>query len=68
VTTRDFHQIDWADVAARARADLGDEWIAQASERVRMTMLILTSSVQPCDREGFRPQNIPPMRGDLALD
>ena len=58
----------WADVAARARADVGDEGIAQASEQVRTTMLIRTSSAHSSNREGFRPRDTPPMRGDLALD
>jgi hypothetical protein len=39
VTTEDLYGIDWADVAARARADLGDERVAHFSERLRTTML-----------------------------
>jgi hypothetical protein len=52
VTTRDHHGIDWADVAARARADLGDERVARFSERLRTTMLVRERSARPRDSEG----------------
>ena len=38
VTTPNPHDIDWAEVAARARADLGDEQIARFSDRLRKAM------------------------------
>jgi hypothetical protein len=46
VTTGDLYGIDWADVAARARADLGDERVARFSERLRTTMLVRERSVR----------------------
>ena len=38
MTTRDPSNIDWAKVAARARADLGSERVARFSERLRKAM------------------------------
>ena len=38
MTTRDLQGIDWAAVAAKAKADLGDERVAYFSERLRTTM------------------------------
>lgn len=52
VTTGDLYDIDWADVAARARADLGDERVARFSERLRTTMLVREHSVRPSDSDG----------------
>ena len=52
VTTRDLYGIDWADVAARARADLGDERVARVSERLRTTMLVRERSARPHQSEG----------------
>lgn len=49
VTTGDFYGIDWADVAARARADLGDERVARFSERLRTTMLVRERSIRSRD-------------------
>ena len=46
VTTGDLYGIDWADVAARARADLGDERVARFSERLRTTMLVRERSLR----------------------
>jgi len=49
VTTRDLHNIDWAAVAARARADLGNELVAHVSERLRTTMTAYAAQVRPGD-------------------
>jgi hypothetical protein len=68
VNTSDLRQIDWAEVARRARADLGDERIARTSERVRTTMLAIAAVVRAGDSEGFRPKKTPPMSGELAID
>jgi hypothetical protein len=38
VTTPKPHDIDWAEVTARARADLRDEQIARFSDRLRKAM------------------------------
>ena len=38
MTTRDLNNIDWAAVADKARADVGDERVAHFSERLRTTM------------------------------
>jgi hypothetical protein len=46
VNTSDLFGIDWADVAARARADLGDERVARFSERLRTTMLVREHSAR----------------------
>lgn len=51
VTARHLYDIDWADVAARARADLGEERVARFSERLRTTMLVRERSVRPSDSE-----------------
>lgn len=51
VTTSDLYGIDWADVAARARADLGDERVAHFSERLRTTMLVRERSLRSRDSE-----------------
>jgi hypothetical protein len=52
VTTSDLYDIDWADVAARARADLGDERVSHFSERLRRTMLVREHSARHRDTEG----------------
>ncbi len=44
VTQRDPRMIDWAAVAAKARADLGDERVARFSERLRTTMMVVARS------------------------
>jgi hypothetical protein len=49
VTTRDLRNIDWAAVAARARADLGDELVAHVSERLRATMTAYAAQIRPAD-------------------
>ena len=58
-TTRDLRKIDWAAVAARARADLGDECVAYFSERLRATMMATAATFRPRDlglRFGEPPQ------------
>lgn len=52
-TTRDPHTIDWPDVAARARADLGDERVERVSARLRATVMA-EISVRPGELEGFQ--------------
>jgi hypothetical protein len=60
VNTRDPYQIDWAEVAARARAELGDEPVAHFSDRLRMTMMAAASGLRPGDSEGLRFGDPPP--------
>ncbi len=52
VATRDFPNIDWAAVAARARADLGDERIARFSQRLRAAMTVTAIPVRTGDAWG----------------
>ncbi len=52
MTTRDLHNIDWAAVAARARADLGDERVAHFSERLRTTMTATAAKLRRGDGWG----------------
>ena len=57
VTTPNPHDIDWAEVAARARADLGDEQIARFSDRLRKAMNVTADTFrsgvfQPGDPDG----------------
>jgi hypothetical protein len=59
VTTPKPHDIDWAEVAARARADLGDEQIARFSDRLRKAMNVTadtfrSGAFQPGDTDGPR--------------
>jgi hypothetical protein len=53
VTTENVNSINWSDVAARAKADLGDDRIAPTSERVRNAMLLIAAD-RPYRSEGFR--------------
>ncbi len=46
--------IDWAEVAARAKADLGDEPVERFSDRLRMTMMVAADTLRPGDTEGLR--------------
>ncbi len=62
MTTRDLHKIDWVAVAARARADLGDEPVARFSERLRVTMMATAATLYPRDTEGLRFGEPPPWR------
>ena len=54
MTTRDLHNIDWAAVAARARADLGNERVAHFSERLRTTMTAAATQLRRGDGWGHR--------------
>ncbi len=56
VTNRPHHpsDIDWAEVAARARADLGDEPVARFSDRFRMIVMVSADALRPGDTEGLR--------------
>jgi hypothetical protein len=54
VTTKDLHNIDWAAVAARARADLGNELVAHFSERLRTTMIAYGAQLRPAEGWGRR--------------
>jgi hypothetical protein len=54
MTTRDLHNIDWAAVAARARADLGNELVAHFSERLRTTMTAYVAQLRRADGLGRR--------------
>ena len=60
VHNRDPDHIDWAKVAARARADLGDEPVAHFSDRLRMTMMVTAGALRPGDTEGLRFGEPPP--------
>jgi hypothetical protein len=59
VSTAELYQINWADVAARARADLGDERVAHISERIRTVMLAVAASVRAGGSEGVRFGSMP---------
>jgi hypothetical protein len=65
-TTRDLYGIDWADVAARARADLGDERVARVSERLRTTMLVRERSARAGSKGRFRIHVTPPTGEERA--
>lgn len=54
VRTVDLHNINWAEVATRARADLGDERVERASARLRMAMLAIADSARPISAWGRR--------------
>lgn len=51
--------IDWAEVAAKARADLGDEQIARFSDRLRKAMNVTADTVRP---GAFRPDDTEDLR------
>jgi hypothetical protein len=53
VAYEDIKNIDWADVATRARANLGEERVAPVSERVRSTMFVIAAD-RPYRPDGFR--------------
>jgi hypothetical protein len=59
-STRELHNIDWADVAAKARAELGDESVARFSDRLRMTLMVTAGALRPGDTEDFRFGQPPP--------
>jgi hypothetical protein len=54
VNHSDPYHIDWAEVAARARAELGDEPVAHFSDRLRMTMMATAGGLRSGDTEGLR--------------
>lgn len=56
VTSRPLnpYDIDWATVAARARAELGDEPVERFSDRLRMNVVVTADTLRPEDREGLR--------------
>ncbi len=54
MTTPQPYDIDWADVAARARADLGDEQIARFSDRLRKAAIVTVGALRPGATEGVR--------------
>jgi hypothetical protein len=60
VDQKDRESINWADVAARARADLGDEKVASFSERLRTTMTLAVVPVRLGDGWGNRFRELPP--------
>ena len=60
VTTLNPHDIDWAEVAARARADLGDEPVARFSDRFRMIVMVTAEALRPGDTEGLRFRELTP--------
>jgi hypothetical protein len=59
VTPLNPRDIDWAEVAARARADIGDEQIARFSDRLRKAMNVTADTfrqgaIYHRDTEGLR--------------
>ena len=65
MTNPNPHDIDWVKVAARARADLGDEQIARFSNRLRKAMNVTADTFrpgafQPGETESFRFKQPPP--------
>ncbi len=54
VTTQNPYDINWAEVAARAKADLGDEQITRFSDRFRMIVMVAADALRPGDTEGLR--------------
>jgi hypothetical protein len=56
MTTNDLHNIDWAAVAARARADLGSERVAHFSERLRTRMTAVAVQLRGEDAWTDRPE------------
>jgi hypothetical protein len=56
VTATESYGINWAEVAARAKADVGEEAVERFSGRMRMTALLLQASARPRDpRDEFAP-------------
>ena len=49
VSPKDTNKIDWADVAARARAELGDEPVQDFSHRLRTAMKVIEDPARPGD-------------------
>ena len=66
MTDDDTGHIDWANVASRARANLGEERVAPVSERVRSTMFVIATD-RPYRPEGFR-SGVRPHRDETGGD
>jgi len=60
VTKRAPPGINWAEVAARAKADLGDERVEKASARLRMAMMAAADSSRPEATWGRRSRESAP--------
>jgi hypothetical protein len=57
MTRTEIKSINWAEVAARAKAQFGDECIDRFSGRVRTTAPMLRASASPAAIEaGFAPR------------
>ncbi len=54
VTSRELHNIDWAHVAAKARAELGYEPVARFSDRLRMILMVTAGALRPGDSDDLR--------------
>ena len=54
VRTAQLRNINWAEVASKAKADLGDERVEHASARLRMAMLAVADSARPASDWGRR--------------
>lgn len=56
VTTQNPYDIDWGKIAARARADLGDEPVARFSDRFRVIVMAAADALRPGDTESLEIQ------------
>jgi hypothetical protein len=54
VRKAELRNINWAEVASRARADVGDERVERASARLRIAMLAVADSARPVSAWGQR--------------
>ena len=61
-TPNDSHKIDWAAIAARAKADLGDEPVERFSDGFRMVVMVTAGALRPGNTEGLRFGEPPPER------
>ena len=59
MTTLNPRDIDWGEVAARAKADIGDEPVARFSDRLRKAMNVTTDTFRP---GAFQPGNSESLR------
>ncbi len=62
VTPSHLQKINWAAVAARAKADLGDEPVERFSDRFRMIVMVTAGALHPGNTEGLRFGEPPPAR------
>ena len=60
MTTRDLRHIDWANVAARARTQLGDERVEDFSQRLRTAMKVVEELPRPNDTVRLRFRELRP--------